>query len=65
MKDTLLSQFIKFRILFGKLIEIFGLSLQPNYWACNKCGHIELKEKEVYCWNCNIGGEMIYQGEIK
>lgn len=65
MKDTLLSQLIKFRILFGKLIEQYGLFLQPDYWLCNKCSHIELKEEEIYCWNCNIGGEMIYKGEIK
>ena len=36
--------------------------IQPKYWKCNNCSHLELKEQEIMCWNCGLG-EMIYKGK--
>jgi len=48
------------RIALGHLIRHLGLKIQGPFWACNMCGHIEFKEREVGCWHCPTG-EMIYQ----
>lgn len=52
-----------FRIRLGLLIRKLGEWIQPNYWICSSCSTIEYKEREVFCWTCNVG-EMIYKGEF-
>jgi len=33
-------------------------------YKCNKCGHQDPVEREVYCWECGVG-EMIWQQEAQ
>jgi len=50
-------------IRLGMLIRLIGREIQPDYWVCMNCGHIEYREEEVKCWKCGIG-EMIYKGDV-
>jgi len=50
-------------IRLGMLIRLIGREIQPDYWVCINCGHIEYHEREVMCWKCGIG-EMIYKGDV-
>lgn len=52
----------KLRIKLGMMIIRIGKWIQPDYWVCFNCGHIEYKEREIMCWECGIG-EMIYKGK--
>lgn len=53
-----------FYIHLGMFFREVGKAIQPDYWVCMNCGHIEFYEREVRCWKCGIG-EMIYKGDVK
>ena len=51
-------------VALGYMVRLIGRSIQPDYWICMFCGHVEWKEQEVLCWKCNGAGEMIYKGDL-
>ena len=43
------------------LLKIVGF-IEPKYWKCTHCSHLELIEQEIMCWKCGLG-EMINKGK--
>lgn len=60
---TLVEAAKNFYIRLGMFFREFGLAIQPDYWVCVNCGHIEYYEQEVRCWKCGVG-EMVYKGDV-
>lgn len=51
----------RIRIKIGNWVKKVGERICGKYWKCTECGCIKYVEKEIGCWQCEVG-EMIYQG---
>lgn len=49
------------RMKLGNIFRAVSDLVLPDYWKCERCGHVEWQEREVRCWTCGAG-EMVYRG---